>query len=255
MRHDRATNIRSFLFEHGLTPVQTLADVVGTSLATMRRDLTQLENDGVIERVHGAAKIAESASNEVAFSQRETEQIDAKRAIASVAISMLHPDSVIFLDAGTTVLQLARLIKLSQMPLTVFTNGLPVAQELMGAPNVTVNLLGGRTRAKNLSVIGPHAETMLEQLWFQTLFLGASAINDALQVSSFDADEARLNTVMTRRATTTCVMADRRKFGQQAPYSVFTLNSDHTLITDSALPASLHPEDRPNIVITNDTDG
>ena len=255
MKHDRASDIRSFLFENGLTPVQTLADAVGTSLATMRRDLTDLENNGVVERIHGAAKIAESASIEVAFSQRETVQIDAKRAIATAAMSLVQPDTVIFLDAGTTVLQLARLIKISQMPLTVFTNGIAVAQELMAAPEVDVNLLGGRTRAQNLSVIGPLAETMLEQLWFHTLFLGASAINDHLEVTSFDADEARLNSVMERRAATTCLMADQQKFGKQATYSVVGLTADHTIITNGALPETSRIKDQPKLIITGYADG
>lgn len=255
MKHDRATDIRAFLFEHGLTPVQTLADSVGTSLATMRRDLTQLEEAGVIERVHGAAKIAESASVEVAFSQRETEQLDAKRSIAKAALQLIVPDTVIFLDASTTVLQLARLIKLSQIPVTVFTNGIAVAQELMGAPNIQVSLLGGRTRAQNLSVAGPFAETMLEGLWFHTLFLGASAVNDAFQISSFDPDEARLNAVMMRRSATTCLMAEAGKFGMQATYSVCDLTAKHTVITNRPLSEAMSDTDIPKIILAGHTDG
>lgn len=255
MKHDRANDIRSFLFENGLTQVQTLADVVGTSLATMRRDLTELENAGVIERIHGAAKIAESAAIEVEFSQRETHELDAKRIIATAALQLVNPDTVIFLDAGTTVLQLARLIKLSQMPITVFTNGLAVAQELMAAPNVKVNLLGGRTRTQNLSVAGPLAETMLEGLWFHTLFLGASAVNDRLQISSFDPDEARLNAIMVRRAATTCLMADAEKFGRQATYVVCDLIADHIVITNHLLPESTDAVNQPKIIVAEHGNG
>ncbi|MBL4812745.1 MAG: DeoR/GlpR transcriptional regulator [Rhodobacteraceae bacterium] len=251
MKHDRASDIRSFLFEHGLTPVQKLAEAVGTSLATLRRDLAVLEEKGVIERIHGAAKIAESAGIEVAFAQRETTQISAKRAIATAALPMVTPDTVIFLDSSTTVLQLARLIKLSNMTVTVFTNSLAVAHELMAAPHIEVNMLGGRTRAQNLSVIGPLAEAMLEELWFHSLFLGAGAINAALQVSSTDADEARLNAVMVRRAATTCIMADASKFDRQATYAVCDLGPQHVLITDKHPPETTGTAGKPQLIIAN----
>ena len=237
MKTDRPAAIREHLFKHGLTPVQVLADEIGTSLATLRRDLAALEKSGVIERVHGAARIADGASVEVAFSQRETVHLAAKRSIASAAFEIIEPKSILFLDAGTTVLQLARLIKLSQMPVTVFTNGLMVAQELMAVPNVQVTILGGSARYENMSVVGPLAEAMLEGLWFDRLFLGASAIDDSLLMTSYDAQEARLNSAMASRAAHVCVVADSSKFGRRATYSVLPLRAPHQLITNAQVSA------------------
>jgi DNA-binding Lrp family transcriptional regulator len=166
MLTDRASDIRTYLFENGQTAVVRLAEVLGTSLATMRRDLTEMEQAGLVERLHGAARIAQAALHEVGFKARENTNLAAKRAVALAACPLIRPGSTILLDAGTTVLQLARHIRLTRLPVTVFTNGLAVAQELADVPEVTLCLLGGRLRAENLSMIGPLADAMLRGLWF-----------------------------------------------------------------------------------------
>ncbi len=232
MKNDRKTEIRNHLFEHGLTDVHTLAGAVGASQATMRRDLGKLERDGQIERVRGGARIAQSASVEIGFGAREAEMLAEKRQIGKTAYELIRSNSTILLDAGTTVLQLARRIKLEPIPLTIFTNGIVVAQELVNVAGVTVCLLGGRLRSANMSIIGPLAESMLEHLWFDQLFLGSSAIDAQGLVSSFDSDEASLNACMTTRARQTCLLADHSKFLRRATYTAFKLGQDDEVITD-----------------------
>jgi len=239
MTTDRKDQIRNYLFEHGLTQVTAIAEVLQTSLATIRRDLTEMERAGLIERLHGAARIAETARGEVAFDARESSNLLAKRAIASEAARLVRPGSTIFLDAGTTVLQLARMVKLMKASLTVFTNSIVVARELADAPGITVNLLGGRVRADNLSVVGPFAESMLNNLWFDQVFLGASAISDDGVISGYDMAEANLNAQMLTRADQVLVLADRSKFSNRATYTVAQLNPAHRLIVDTSLPDAL----------------
>ena len=236
---DRSAYIRTYLFEHGQTSVVRLAEIVGTSVATIRRDLTEMEQAGLLERLHGTARIAPGARGEVAFAARESTNLAAKRAIASAAYAAIQPGTTILLDAGTTVLQLARRIKLMPLPDTVFTNGLAVAQELADVPGVTLCLLGGRLRAENNSMIGPLAETMLDQLWFDRLFLGVSALSDDGAISSFDADEARANARMLARSARAVILADHGKFSQRATYAVAQLCGDEMLITDRPLTGDL----------------
>ncbi len=131
------------MFAKGFSSVGEIADAVGVSEPTVRRDLMELEATGVIVRSHGGARIAEGSGSEVAFEAREQINLPAKRAIGEAAYQMLRPDTAVFLDAGTTVLQLARRLRLNPMPLRVFTNCLPVAQVLMAVPGVSVTLLGG----------------------------------------------------------------------------------------------------------------
>lgn len=217
--------IRNHLYAHGFSTVQTLADAVGASLATIRRDLQYLERKGVIDRVHGGARIAEGSSVEVAFQERAKRNLSAKRAIARAAYELLVPHATIFLDAGTTVLQLARLIRLNPVPLRIFTNGLSVAQELLDVPNINVSLLGGQLRSENVSLVGPEAEAMLERLWFDQLFLGVSAIAADGALYSVDSAEANLNRRMLARSAASYLLADSSKFGTTATYKVAPLTS------------------------------
>ena len=92
-----------------------------------------------------------------------------------MAFGLLRPETSVFLDAGTTVLQLAR--RLNPMPLGVFTNCLPVAHVLWGAPEVHVTLLGGSLRRETAAMVGMLTEAALEHLWFDQLFLGAATID------------------------------------------------------------------------------
>ncbi len=231
LKVERLDAIRGYLYAHGFSTVQALAEAVGASLATIRRDLHVLEREGAIDRVHGGARIAEGSSVEVAFQERAKRHLSAKRAIASAAYKLLVPHASIFLDAGTTVLQLARLIRLNPMPLRIFTNGLAVAQEFLNVPNLTVAVLGGQLRSENASLVGPEAEAMLESLWFDQLFLGVSAIADDGALYSVDSAEANLNRRMLSRSAVSYILTDASKFGTTATYRVAPLSRTR-IITD-----------------------
>jgi DeoR/GlpR family transcriptional regulator of sugar metabolism len=234
LQAERLGSIRSHLYTHGFSNVQALADAVGASLATIRRDLTVLEREGAIDRVHGGARIAEGSSVEMAFQERAKRNLGAKRAIAAAAYELLVPHASVFLDAGTTVLQLARLIRVNPLPLRIFTNGLAVAQEFLNIPNLEVALLGGQLRSENASTVGPQAEAMLNTLWFDQLFLGVSAIGPDGAIYSVDSAEANLNRCMLGRAGQRFLLADSSKFGIMATYRVGPL-TDAQIVTDTGL--------------------
>ena len=235
MQSERLDLIRRFLYAHGASSIGVLAEAIGASFATVRRDLQVLEEQGIISRTHGGARIANSAEAEVAFAVREKQNLFQKRAIGLAAYNLLEPNSSIFLDAGTTVLQLARCLRVRPIPLTVFTNGLIVAQELMPIPKLKVAVIGGQLRNENASLVGPAAEAALDRLWFDQLFLGATAIGDDRRIYSPDAAEASLNALMQKRATRTVVLTDADKFGRRATHCVSDLAGPVRLITDDRL--------------------
>ena len=237
MRIDRLGAIRQHLYYNGSTALADLCEAVGASIATVRRDLQTLEKQGLIERVHGGARLAEWAGTEVAFGQRESSNIAAKRAIADLAFGLLRPNTAVFLDAGTTVLQLARRLRLDPMPLTAVTNGLPVAQELMGVPGIKVMTLGGELRPDNASIVGPHAEAQLDKMHFDQLFMGAGAIGEDLSIFTGDLAEANLNARMLARSRQRIALVDATKFARAATYVVGTLSNVTHAISDSSLPS------------------
>ena len=235
MKPDRLEAIRHHLYTRGTSTIEALATATGASAATIRRDLVLLEQQGIVSRTHGGARIASEAHVEVEFRARERHRLVEKRAIAGMAYDTLRPRTVVFLDAGTTVLQLAHRLRVSPIPLAVFTNGLLVAQTLMGVPKLRVTLLGGHLRSENASLVGPAAEAMLDELWFDRLFLGATAIGDDCAVYSLDSAEASLNARMMSRSAGTTVLADSTKFGRRTTYRVTPLTAATAVISDRQL--------------------
>ena len=235
MKPDRFHAIRQFLYSNGPSPIAAIAEAVGASLPTLRRDLAALETEGAVVRAHGGARLADQVEGEVAFARRETTHIAAKRAIGEAAYSLLVPGSAVFLDSGTTVLQLARRIRLAPIHLNIFTNCLPVAQVLMDAPGVKLSLLGGGLHKENASIVGPLAEEMLERLWFSHLFLGAGAVGDDGILWSADDREARLNSRMVARSDLRTLLVDSTKFGQRLTHEVAATAVMTRVITDIGL--------------------
>ena len=235
MRSERVSKIQQHLYTSGFANVQELAEATGASIVTIRRDLQRLEDEGVVTRTHGGARLAEASGPEVAFQSRVQKHLNAKRAIAEVAYGLLRPHTTIFLDAGTTVLQLARRLRLEPLPITVFTNGLAVAQELVNVETLSVNLLGGQLRNENLSMVGPYAELLLSEFWFDQLYLGTSAVREDAQMYTHGPAEASLNRAMIGRSAQVIVLADSSKFLGSAPYAVAPVTAIQTMITDNRL--------------------
>lgn len=236
MKSERLTEIRRLLLSSGFAGVADIVEATGASAATIRRDLDTLERQGLVVRVHGGAKLADENASETAFECRESINLAAKRAIAQRAIRLLRPHSTNFFDAGTTVLQLARTLRINPVSCLVCTNGLPVAQALLGTPSVSVSMLGGRIREENLSLVGPYAEAMLDKLWFDNLFLGAGAIAPDGRIYGIDETEAKLNTIMISRATRVHLLVDSSKFDRSATYAIARLSSEIAVISDGGLP-------------------
>lgn len=239
VKGDRSQAIRQYLYVNGLSSVADISAAVGASPATLRRDLSLLESEGVAVRERGGARLADRVETEVAFDPREAEKIIAKRAIGARAFEGLTAGGTIFLESGTTVLQLARRIRMEPIPLIIFTNCLPVAQHLMGAPDVTVKLIGGTLRMENSSLVGPLAEAGGRGLRFDHLFLGAGALGHNGRISSLDDAEAQINRPMIARSSRTTLLADATKIGRQLTFEVGRCTDLHRIIANAALPEPL----------------
>jgi DeoR/GlpR family transcriptional regulator of sugar metabolism len=235
MLEQRLKTIQEHLFARGVSSIEELVAITRSSPATVRRDLSKLESDGVIQRTHGGARLAESSNLEVAFGLRESENFERKRAIGRAAHDLLKPNTTVLMDAGTTVLQLAKAIRLQPLPLTIITNGLALAQELVNVAGVEVILLGGTLRADNLSSVGTYTEKLLEEFWCDQLFLGATAVSTEDNLATLDAAEASINRKMLERTKQSILLIDSGKFGHSAPYRVIGLERISQVISDADL--------------------
>jgi len=220
----------------GVLRVSQLAEALGVSEMTIRRDLESLEQQGLVRRVHGGAMhVSNSTILEKSFIDRGREYNREKAAIGRAAATLVHDGDVVILDAGTTTLQVAR--HLDARRLTVVTNALPVATELAGRDGVSAILLGGNLKGPELCTVGPITTDSLARMAADIVFLSCSGFALERGLTDPDLREAEVKRAMMRAARRIALVADSSKhaavcFAQIAPLDVLDV-----LITDSGLPA------------------
>lgn len=231
---------RALLLEGAVT-VEALSRNLGVSLATIRRDLASLKDDGSIRRTHGGAIIEAPRGADQAFALREQLDPDAKRAIARKALELVEPDQTLLMNDGSTVLALARELVAAGLPLTIATPGVNIATHLSECPEITAYLLGGRVRHKTLSTSGSFAEAMLRAINADIAFIGAESISATEGLTYSYESDANLARLMRRQATTTVVLAAARKLVQRDRFTALSAGDIDVLVTDCCDPEILKP--------------
>lgn len=211
----REARLRDVLRVRGEASVSALAEELGVSEMTLRRDLDRLEAAGYVRRTHGGAVAAERIGFEFDFAARRQSNQKAKRAIAEAALKLIEPGQVILLDAGTTALELACLLR-GVSNLVVVTPSLAVAAELQFAEGIQTILLGGILRRGSPDLTGEITEAALETLAVDIAFQGSDGIGLDGMLYTGDLSVARVDRIIRQRAGRTYVLADSSKIGRSA---------------------------------------
>ncbi|MFC6731597.1 MULTISPECIES: HTH-type transcriptional regulator GlpR [unclassified Haladaptatus] len=213
--------------------VDDLATELDFSKATIRRDLRQLEDDGLIERSHGGAVPVTAVGREQSYGQRDVQRLEQKAAIAEVAVEQIRPGQVVFFDAGTTTMQVGKRAPKDGSFLAV-TNSPLLAMELTSDEN-EVKLTGGTLRRRTRALVGPSATGFMERMNFDLLFLGTNAIDSDGGLSTPNEDEALVKEVMIERAARVVLVADGSKVGKRSFIEFADLEGVDVFITDRSL--------------------
>jgi DeoR/GlpR family transcriptional regulator of sugar metabolism len=234
----RREMLLAYLSKHERSSVSELSQIFGVSEVTVRKDLDQLEAQGVLTRVHGGAVVSGRGRLEHYFATREQEHLEEKRRIAQAAAAFVQSGQRIFLDASTTALQVARLIK-DREDLIVVTNGLYIALELTFSDNVTTIVVGGTVRHRSSSLLGSFNHDSVQRLRFDLGFFGARALNAADGLMEANIEEAQMKQQMMRACGVVVGIVDSSKFGATS-FSAFALPHEiHRIITDTHAPPSV----------------
>lgn len=239
--HDHATPRRATRARHdalvalvrgGVDSVETLAQRVGVSASTVRRDLTSLQREGRIARTYGGAMVRESFT-ERSFNESSLIGRQAKAAIAAAAAELVPAGGSVFLDAGTTCLALARILA-ERAPLRVGTRGLEAALLLTRVPEVDVVLVGGHVQPLSHGVVGPLASMVLDRLAFDVAFLGADAVDPERGLGEPTVEETDVKERAAGSAMDVVLLAHAAKIGPAKVGAWLPLDPAWTLVTDSA---------------------
>jgi DeoR/GlpR family transcriptional regulator of sugar metabolism len=189
----------------------TLAKRFGVSEMTIRRDLDELADRGLLRRVRGGAVQAKSLRYEPPFDESQIERGEQKARVGSAAADLVGPGATIIIDIGTTALELARHLH-GRSGLTVVTNNLAVYEELVGDEDVDILLLGGLVRRNYRSLVGFLTADSLQGIRADLAFIGTSGIGEDLTLLDTTAEEIPAKRAMIRAAKRVVLLADGAKF-------------------------------------------
>ena len=225
----------------GRVEVAALAEELGVTTETVRRDLTTLERHALLRRVHGGAIPIERLGFEPALAARDSVLTVEKERIARLALAELPDEGTILLDAGTTTARLAALLP-TDRELVVLTNALPIAMSLSVRPNITVLMVGGRVRGRTQAAVDAWALQALADSYVDVAFIGANGISPERGLTTPDTTESAVKRAMIRAARRSVVLADHTKVGQDHLSRFAALDEIDTLITDAGLDAQVADE-------------
>jgi DeoR/GlpR family transcriptional regulator of sugar metabolism len=232
----RREQMLAYLSAEERTSVNELSQALDVSEVTVRKDLDQLEQQGLLIRVRGGAVVSGRGRLERYFAAREQEHIEEKRRIAQAAASLVHSGQQIFLDGSTTALQVARLIK-DREHLVVVTNGLYTALELNFSTGITTIVVGGTMRRRSSSLVGSFNHDSLRRLRFDIGFFGARGVSARDGMMEADIEEALLKQQMASASDSVVGVVDSSKFEATA-FSAFALPQEiDRIISDVAAPS------------------
>ncbi|HEX6923232.1 MAG TPA: DeoR/GlpR family DNA-binding transcription regulator [Bacillales bacterium] len=230
----RKTEILDRLRAKGTVTVNDLADDLGVSEPTIRRDLEDLEDEGKLKRTYGGAVSTEVSTFEPSLPEKVVHYHDEKSAIGQRAVSLIETGETILLDSGTTTLEIAR--QLPDIELTVVTNSLQIGQEISALRKVKLLFLGGELRQTTGAFVGPLTESLLSQINVDKLFLGTNAVDLERGVTTPNTMEAATKQAMISSAREVILAADNSKFGKISLAKVCDFADLDLILTDSPLP-------------------
>jgi DeoR family transcriptional regulator of aga operon len=240
-RIDKQSTRTSFILRElrqaGNVSVEVLRDKLEVSLATVRRDLQELEDRGLLRRTHGGAisiepLFYEAFRHDRSFQDQVGSFAEEKRRIALAAAELISPGDTIALTAGTTTTEVVRSMH-SLGGITVVTNTVNVAMELSNRKDIQVFVTGGHLRGDWFSLVGPEAVSNMSGIFVDLLFIGVNGIDAQHGLTCFNGDEVEINRSMVRQAKRKIAVADHSKLGVVTKWLICPTTSIDLLITDT----------------------
>lgn len=218
LAEERAAQILALLTEKRTATVQELCEALNASESTIRRDLLELDRQGLVNKVHGGATLPDSQfrADEPTMAAKEALAVSQKHAIAQAAAALIRADDFVYLDAGSTTLAVVRAISGTALDAHYVTNGIAHAR-LLAQKGCRVFVPGGLLRPQTEAIIGAAAMAALQQYNFTKAFLGANGIDLKAGFTTPDPEEAAVKACAAKRAREVWFLADDSKFGRIYP--------------------------------------
>ena len=237
-QQERREQIIALLAQKGRVSVADLSEQFGVSQATIRADLDALAAENLLSRTHGGALALDQNRLELSFDFRRRLHAPQKSAIGAAAAALIEDGDAIILDASTTALAVAAQIK-DLRELTVLTNGIFIALELLKAPGITVLMPGGFLRRDSVSMVGDEGHDFIEQFNFQKGFFGAKGLTLEEGLTDVNSAEVAVKRNLVARARQVIAIVDSSKWGRVGFASFASIAQVDCIITDDGGPPDM----------------
>jgi DeoR/GlpR family transcriptional regulator of sugar metabolism len=238
----RRSAIADLLRDSGAITVTEVESRFGVSPMTARRDLAELERQGIARRTHGGAVLPSISAQEDSFAQRVEVATEAKASLAEAAVAMLSPRETIFLDSSSTAYFVARKIVDLGLGVTVITNSLPV-MEAVAARETNVNLvgIGGTLRPLTRSYVGPYAIHTVLGHFADRMFLSVKGVTRDGVLTDADELEAEVKRAMIAQSEEAVLLLDDSKLGARGQNAIARVTEVSSVLAHGAPAAALEP--------------
>ena len=235
---ERRQAILNLIATHGRVSVTDLSAQFDVSEVTIRADLQALAERGLLVRTFGGAIAATYGLQELSLLQRRQQHIPEKQRIGAAGAALIADGEAVFLDSSSTAIAVAQHLK-SRRDLTLVTNSLVIAQEMLGLADITVVMPGGTLHHDTVSLIGPDGLAFLEKYHIRKGFFGAYGLSVDAGLTDGSAPESEIKRALVELCHTVIVVADAAKWGRVGVTSYASLEDVDTIITDDRAPADL----------------
>ncbi len=237
---ERQAKIEVYLQKAEFASLEELAQHVGVSVSTVRRDVAALEERGFATRTHGGARLRQTPkSSEHVFAVRDTHHVGEKEAIGAACAALIQPGQNVILDSGTTCFHVAQ--HLGDKVAQIITNSLPIANLFAGSNRHEVHLSGGTIYPRLGTLVGPHAvETFARMHADVAILSGGGIASDG--ITNSHALIVDIQRAMMAGAAKVIFCFDHSKFGRKSPFFLCDFANVDVVVTDARAPADLVAE-------------
>jgi len=234
MLNNRQKQILQMLREDKKVEVAKLAAIFKVTEASIRLDLTKMENTGLLRRFYGGARSIEATN----YHERVEKNIDVKKKLAERALKYIDNDETLFFDSGTTIFQLAKIVTALE-GLTIVTNSLSIAAQVGPETDKNVVLVGGALNFQEQCCSGSMTNTALESIYTAKAFIGADSVDISNGILSAGLDRVEYIRNVMDHTKTLFLVVDSGKFSKTGVVKIADISDVDVIITDSKLPLEI----------------
>lgn len=233
MKETRIKKMMDYIIKNETASLKELSDYFGVSIFTVRRDVNQLVNEGVVKKKYGGVTVTQPNNKSLAYTSRAMVNQEDKQLIAKQAARLIQDGEIIYIDGGTTTSFMPAYVQ--SQDITVVTNNIVVMNQLLNMPTIDLIFLGGSVRKETQSTCGISAIEQIKLINFDKAFISCTGISSSFDLTNYTAIDAELKKIAIRNSEQQYVLADQSKLRKASLVTFGHLSTITGLITAKQL--------------------